>query len=135
MRWKQVVLSKYYRETEDTGEIIKREEGWAIIPCAFCKGKGEGDYPGSKCIVCGGKGTVSVSEPIRRCVFCRGTGKTRAASSLVCTVCSGKGAVNVTEPVEICSSCRGSGKKRGSNLSCIACRGKGLVHKREMSYG
>ncbi len=64
----------------------------AAAHCGFCRGSGQG-HSGSSvtCTVCGGKGMVSVKEPIKACPECRGWGK--SGSGLSCIKCRGKGVI------------------------------------------
>lgn len=118
----------------------KRFYGWAggmrieklltetTYPCGFCRGKGE-KLKGSVCPVCRGTGNISVSPPAVICAYCKGKGEDKPRSSMSCAVCSGTGIVHITEPVEGCAYCRGTGREPGSKLSCLRCRGKGVVTK------
>ena len=87
------------RKTTASPKVGKKGE-WVEIKCAFCQGKGKDPFkvlsPLSNCGVCGGKGTVRVQEPYRRCDACLGTG-IYFRSRLSCGVCGGKGVVTIEE--------------------------------------
>jgi DnaJ-class molecular chaperone len=124
MQWKQIRLWRYNQQQQLQEQIIRREEGQVIIPCGCCKGKGT--LANSPCHICRGKGEVSLTEPIRRCAFCHGTGRGHSGTTTTCQVCKGKGAISFTEPVHDCPKCGGKGRGwRG--LICIRCGGKGFV--------
>ncbi|HEX8747113.1 MAG TPA: hypothetical protein VF717_07920 [Pyrinomonadaceae bacterium] len=60
--------------------------------CAWCAGTGTRAISKGyvvSCLVCGGKGTVSVAQPAGPCRQCDGTGRRNATSS--CTTCAGTG--------------------------------------------
>ena len=98
--------------------------------CAFCAGTEIlPRTKGTKCPVCKGRGSVSLTGPVIVCAYCKGRGDYPARTNLTCTVCSGKGLVSVTKPIEICSHCGGTGRARGDQLPCLKCRGKGVVTK------
>ena len=61
------------------------------------------------------------------CAFCQGIGKQPGAGSLSCVVCRGSGQVRAEQPYKLCKECGGRGKKRGANLYCFLCHGKGVV--------
>jgi DnaJ-class molecular chaperone len=46
-------------------------------------------------------------------------------------VCKGKGMVTVIGVPERCPTCKGTGMEIESGLSCIKCRGKGVLSKKE----
>ena len=129
MQWKKLSLTQYL---QDEGfyrtKVLTSQDGWANLRCAFCKGQGENLKAFGRCPTCGGRKVVTLPEPIRRCVFCKGGGHASSDARMVCTVCRGKGAVSVNEPLERCPVCRGSGKaKSGSRVPCNRCSGKGVV--------
>jgi len=102
-----------------------------VITCAFCEGTGKDPFgvmsTKSNCQVCGGKGTVTIREPVIACAFCRGSG-VHDELRLTCTACFGKGIVNIVEPVEKCSRCQGTGVDIVINyLPCVRCGGKGVT--------
>lgn len=107
------------------GEIIRSQE----VSCAFCRGGGYKPR-GTKCSICRGAGSVSITPPALRCAFCRGGGEEKPRSNITCTVCRGKGYVSITEPVETCSHCRGRGAEPGNKMPCLKCQGKGVIAKR-----
>ena len=41
----------------------------------------------------------------------------------------GLGRIKLTKPYFRCKECGGMGKKRGTNLYCLSCQGKGFVEK------
>jgi len=100
------------------------------MPCSFCGGAGTDPFGimswDSKCVVCGGSGTVSICSPFTRCAHCEGTG---AVKTFPCTACMGKGFVPLPAgPIAACPECRGSGDDAGnSGLPCLKCRGRGFV--------
>lgn len=106
-----------------TTTILQGDE----FSCAFCKGTGEAAKTHSRCPVCAGQGSVTVTAPALVCAYCRGRGEVPARSGITCTVCRGKGAVSVREPVEACTPCRGRGAAGGGNLPCTTCRGTGVI--------
>jgi DnaJ-class molecular chaperone len=75
------------------------EKSYVRETCAWCDGTGK--YAVSKgyissCLVCGGKGQVSVRQPAGQCQQCQGTGRRNVAS--LCLSCSGTGWVRVLSP-------------------------------------
>ncbi|HEX8709331.1 MAG TPA: hypothetical protein VF723_13890 [Pyrinomonadaceae bacterium] len=64
----------------------------AEVTCAWCAGTGTGansiGYTIS-CMVCGGKGHLSVAQPAQACQQCEGSGKRNAVSP--CLACAGTG--------------------------------------------
>ena len=61
------------------------------------------------------------------CAFCQGKGTQLGAGGLSCIVCRGSGRFTVKQPYSICKECGGKGKKKGANLYCFLCHGKGVV--------
>ncbi len=60
--------------------------------CAWCSGSGKWNVaPGhsASCIVCGGKGSVSIYQPALSCEQCQGTGRNKTIRP--CLVCAGTG--------------------------------------------
>ncbi|MBC7910208.1 MAG: transcriptional regulator [Pyrinomonadaceae bacterium] len=60
--------------------------------CAWCAGKGTQARSGGffvSCLVCGGKGKVSVAQPAGACRQCNGTGRRNADRP--CLTCAGTG--------------------------------------------
>ena len=98
----------------------------SIYECAFCHGRGERPA-GTICPVCRRSGVVSLEPPVVICAYCSGRGEVPPRSGITCTVCGGRGRVSVSEPIQICPGCRGRGRKRGAALSCIQCKGLGVV--------
>jgi DnaJ-class molecular chaperone len=99
--------------------------------CGFCEGIGEDPFnllsEYSVCQVCNGRGKLLITEPVVKCVFCKGSG-VYPGTRLTCTVCSGKGSLTgETGPVEICSACKGSSAAEDSGLPCLKCKGRGFV--------
>lgn len=107
------------------GQVFKDN----IYTCGFCRSRGRDSRNGSVCFICKGAGTVEVRGPVVVCAFCRGTGQGHSGSSITCTICRGKGMVAIREPVTACPQCRGWGRAQ-SGLSCIRCRGKGVIENR-----
>jgi len=102
-----------------------------ITECAFCDGIGIDPFsipsPISKCQVCSGRGTVSVTYETTVCVYCHGSGR-HPELRLTCPVCWGKGVVSILkEPTMICSGCRGTGRTPETKLPCLRCDGKGMI--------
>jgi len=114
-------------------QIIKKEEGKITLKCAFCHGKGIDPFEIlsklSTCQVCGGRGEVTILEPVIECAYCSGSGVHRD-QHLTCVVCAGKGMVNIKEPYETCPDCKGRGIVPGDYLPCLKCGGKGVVSKK-----
>jgi len=126
--WQPVTLGSSTRQSRRNflGKILNDD----IYECGFCSGTGE-KPKGSRCSVCGGKGTVSVSPPAVICAYCKGRGEEKPRTNVTCTVCRGKGVVSVQEPIEICHHCRGRGAEPTNKLPCIVCKGKGVVTIKE----
>lgn len=124
MRWEQIRLQRYGQEQELLGKIKRRVSGQVILPCSCCKGRGK--LGTSPCHICHGKGEVALVEPIRRCAFCRGSGRGKVGTTITCSICKGRGAISVVEPVHDCPQCQGSGRG-GKGLPCVKCGGKGVV--------
>ena len=61
-----------------------------------------------------------------QCAFCQGRGIQPGAGRLSCIVCKGSGSVTLKQPI-ICKECGGRGRKKGANLYCFLCHGKGFV--------
>jgi DnaJ-class molecular chaperone len=60
--------------------------------CAWCEGKGDRPMSAGRvvsCMVCGGKGHVSIRNPTEQCPQCNGTGKRNIISA--CLACGGAG--------------------------------------------
>ncbi len=79
---------------------------------------------------------VTLSEAT--CAFCNGTGVDQTAAMArgsKCPVCAGRRIVYVQEPYVPCADCDGRGNKPGSRLTCLKCRGKGLVHQQAEPTG
>jgi DnaJ-class molecular chaperone len=71
-------------------EQLERIYQWE--KCAFCSGTGKWSFaPGQRfsCVVCGGKGQVSVAQPARRCRGCGGSGSLNLVKP--CLKCAGAG--------------------------------------------
>lgn len=64
------------------------------LQCVFCQGKGI--QPGTEhwlCIVCKGRGRVTIQQPYDMCKECGGTGK-KENTNLYCLLCHGKGFIS-----------------------------------------
>jgi DnaJ-class molecular chaperone len=101
----------------------------ALVPCAYCRGKGTDPYgvqePPADCEVCHGHGTKRVPWPHVSCAFCEGTGSFR---SFYCLVCRGVGVVpQLSGPTRRCEECHGRAFDCGCGLPCPRCRGRGVV--------
>ena len=73
------------------------------VKCGYCKGSGRKERKVHiTCIVCRGKGIVTVKEPIQFCPGCQGKGFS-TEDRLPCTACKGKGVITkkerISEPV------------------------------------
>ncbi|MEP6903339.1 MAG: transcriptional regulator [Actinomycetota bacterium] len=67
-------------------------KSYAPAKCAWCSGTGKWQVaPGNiaSCIVCGGKGQVSVTQPTSHCEQCEGRGRGNTISP--CLTCAGTG--------------------------------------------
>lgn len=104
------------------------------ITCAFCKGEGKDPFDLLSalaiCQVCHGIGRVEVKDPLIKCPYCGGTGVYPRNGRVTCTVCYGKGSITIKGLTELCPDCRGTARVKDSDLSCVRCRGKGLIKKR-----
>ena len=99
------------------------------ISCAFCKGKGTDPFNVlsslSVCGACDGRGTLHVSTPHVRCVYCEGTGSYKTYR---CPVCGGAGvAAALAVPTRTCPECEGHAFEASSGLVCLKCRGRGVI--------
>jgi DnaJ-class molecular chaperone len=106
----------------------------ALLPCAFCRGKGIASYDvlnSPHCEVCHGRGTNRVVWPHVGCAFCEGTGSFRTFG---CLVCRGTGVVPpLPGPTHRCEECRGRAFDSRNGLPCLRCRGRGVVTARDHS--
>jgi hypothetical protein len=100
----------------------------ATLRCGYCGGTGHGNSWGGHCPCCGGRGKTMLSFPVRRCAFCRGTGRSPRGSATSCAVCGGFGAFHMPDPVRRCNRCRGTGQGIPSTCTCISCSGRGIVN-------
>jgi len=125
MEWKTFDFkSGRTRSGRKIGEIL---EG-SMFNCSLCAGTGVLlRTKSTKCPVCKGEGSFSLTGPVMVCAYCKGRGNYPARTNLTCTVCGGTGLVSVTKPIEICAHCGGTGRTRGEQLPCLKCRGKGVV--------
>ena len=84
---------KHTRCPACSGAGIVRVPSLAII-CAYCRGEGRSLLNRAlSCIVCKGKGVVSVSsKDIEPCPACKGLGRKKGVD-LPCLMCKGKGIV------------------------------------------
>ncbi len=67
-------------------------KSYAPEQCAWCAGTGRSATSASRvvsCLVCGGKGKVSVSQPAQVCRQCEGSG--RRGATFLCLSCAGTG--------------------------------------------
>lgn len=71
----------------------KKEKVPGEVKCAYCKGTGK--HSDATCVVCGGKGTVNVSDMNKKCTYCKGMGY--IISGTPCMLCQGTG---FTRPVD-----------------------------------
>jgi len=102
-----------------------------LITCAYCNGRGKDPFEllsklssCQVCVCCEGIGQVEVEEPMKKCVFCSGTGKNPLGARVPCIVCRGKGS-NHCESDTKCTQCKGTGKS-SDGLPCLRCKGKGF---------
>ena len=106
------------------GEILKGN----MFKCSLCAGTGIlPRTKGTKCPVCKGGCSISLTGPAVVCAYCKGRGDYPPRTNLTCTVCGGKGLVSITKPIEVCAHCGGTGRARGDQLPCLKCKGKGVV--------
>lgn len=69
-----------------------KQKNYAPEKCAWCVGTGRSATSASRvisCLVCGGKGNISVTQPSEPCRQCAGVG--RRGVSLLCFTCGGTG--------------------------------------------
>jgi DnaJ-class molecular chaperone len=110
------------------GKILEEDS----YTCALCSGKGIlHGTKNSKCPVCSGKGKINIQGPVVACAFCKGSGAYPPRTNSTCSCCRGKGLISVKPPIETCPTCKGRGKAPGSSLSCMKCRGAGVVTKKD----
>jgi DnaJ-class molecular chaperone len=72
--------------------MIQKERIYTTAKCAWCNGsRGYLGSPGRNvsCIVCGGKGHLSIEVPAEACLDCSGNGKGKG--TLACHACAGTG--------------------------------------------
>lgn len=72
--------------------MIQTQASCASAVCAWCAGTGKCAVSVGyviSCLVCGGKGALSVAQPAVPCSPCEGTG--RRAASKQCLTCAGSG--------------------------------------------
>ena len=73
----------------------------ASVRCAFCKGSGRDPAfvfkTPSRCVACGGRGKILISQPYATCPACYGEGRQPGTVGTVryCWPCRGKGVVPV----------------------------------------
>jgi len=60
------------------------------IVCVYCHGTGRTPSKVFPCLICKGKGRISIEEDMVKCRACRGTGK-HPQSKLTCLECKGIG--------------------------------------------
>ena len=68
-----------------------------------------------------------------KCAFCLGKGIQPGAERLFCIVCGGSGQTIINQPYSICKECWGRGRKKGANLYCLLCHGRGFVEESRYS--
>jgi DnaJ-class molecular chaperone len=74
------------------------QKTYKLENCAWCKAGGRWNLaPGHviSCVVCGGKGQVSVAQPSGKCRQCAGSGKRNPASP--CLQCAGTGWEHISD--------------------------------------
>jgi DnaJ-class molecular chaperone len=72
--------------------ISVKKKSYAPERCAWCEGTGRSATSASRvisCLVCGGKGKISVTQPAEQCRKCDGAG--RRSATLFCLTCVGTG--------------------------------------------
>ncbi len=108
---------------------VKRAE----VKCAFCHGTGRDPFGVmshlSTCSICGGKGTVRVTEPYVPCRACDQTG-VQPHTRLDCLACGGRGVISIAEKTETCPVCGGAGADT-ENRYCLRCHGSGVIPVKE----
>jgi len=71
---------------------------YAPAKCAWCDGAGKRNVTygnQTSCSVCGGKGHVSIAQPVETCRQCEGSGK--RGTNVLCFHCAGTGWEHVAE--------------------------------------
>jgi DnaJ-class molecular chaperone len=72
--------------------MMKPEKRYEQAKCAWCEGSGKRKIaPGNiaSCVVCGGKGNLSLLQPSSFCRHCEGTGRRNTSNR--CMICAGTG--------------------------------------------
>ncbi|MGB7923917.1 MAG: hypothetical protein WCF57_11790 [Pyrinomonadaceae bacterium] len=70
----------------------QQQRSYAPQTCAWCAGTGQGAISAgyvASCLVCGGKGHLSMLQPSEQCQQCAGSGKRSITNP--CLVCAGTG--------------------------------------------
>lgn len=122
-KWSKKILEVKGRKVGNNGKVK--------VTCAFCDGEGETKtkvYPYKRtCPSCKGNGEFKLFKPAIYCVYCSGKGRDKKDPKVTCLVCRGRGANAVERGFKVCKNCKGSGYLKESKLSCINCRGVGVV--------
>lgn len=63
-----------------------------------------------------------------KCAYCQGTGRMPSDGRVPCCICEGKSLVAVEGEAKQCAECGGTGKTQEAKLSCLGCKGKGVVN-------
>ena len=69
---------------------------------------------------------------LKKCAYCKGTGKSPFSHLFRCPVCRGKEEIEVAEPVKKCPFCKGEGRPP-LGTCCRVCGGKGFITQPEQS--
>jgi DnaJ-class molecular chaperone len=79
-------------QSKTMSQVQSKTLSSAPAKCAWCAGTGESAVSKGyviSCLVCGGKGQVSMAQPAGQCRPCNGTGRRSATNP--CLTCAGTG--------------------------------------------
>ena len=94
---------------------MSQQKNYAPETCAWCTGTGKWAISAGyvvSCMVCGGKGYVSMLQPAEQCPQCEGSGKRTVANP--CLMCAGAGWVRVFNQQEGSKHMPQTNRKDGS---------------------